>query len=403
MTSSLIPTSVRVANPVSVELRATPLRPYGLPTYHSVKDALADYAGDDQIYCLFPRKIEQAAKTFLNGFPGQILYAVKANPHASLLQILWSQGVRNFDVASIREMELVHGLFPTAKMFLMHPIKSRQTIARAYALGVRDFSFDHKDELQKILDGTQDAQDLHLHLRLALPKGNAVMPLSGKFGASFDEAVALLQSARPVVKSLGLCFHVGSQCTVISNYDHAIGYARRIVDAANIALDSLDVGGGFPVAYPDMPIAPMSEYFDAISQSLTDHGFDGLTIMGEPGRALCAEGGATLARVELRKGLDLYLNDGTYGSLFDAGQFSWKFPVELHRARPPAPVSNTVGFRFFGPTCDSADTMNGPFHLPADACEGDWIEIRHLGAYGQTLATQFNGFYSSHTVAILEN
>lgn len=381
----------------------TQLRPYGLPTYNTVADAIAAYKGDDQIYVLFPRKIERAARTFVNGFPGQVLYAVKSNPHASVIQILWDEGVRNFDVASIREIDLVREALPQAKLFLMHPIKSRQTIAHAYANGVRDFSFDHKDELQKIIDCTGEAKDLSLHLRIALPKGDAAMPLSGKFGATFDEAVALLRAARKSVSKLGICFHVGSQCMVVNNYDKAISYARKLVDASGVTIDSLDVGGGFPVVYPDMPIAPMSEYFDAIAQSLSDNDFHDIRIMGEPGRALCAEGGATLARVELRKGSDLYLNDGTYGSLFDAGQFAWKFPVALHRARPPAPANNTIGFRFFGPTCDSADTMNGPFHLPADTCEGDWVEIGHLGAYGQTLATQFNGFFSNHTVAILDD
>ena len=389
-------------NPAALEAPIQ-LQPYGLPTYNMSADAIADYQGDDQIYALYPRKIERAARTFASGFPGQVLYAVKANPHPSLLQILWNEGVHQFDVASIREIDLVRGLFPTATLFLMHPVKSRATISHAYANGVRDFSFDHEDELQKILDCTHEASDLNLHLRLALPKGDAVMPLSGKFGADFDKACDLLTSARKTTKKLGVCFHVGSQCLAVDNYDKAIAYARRVVDGAGVAVDSIDVGGGFPVVYPDMPIPPMTDYFRAIQTSLVQHGFDGMEVLGEPGRALCAEGGSTFARVELRKGSDLYLNDGTFGSLFDAGQFSWKFPVALHRARPPVPMTAQTGFRFFGPTCDSADTMNGPFDLPSDACEGDWIEIGHLGAYGQALATQFNGFYSDHTVAILED
>ena len=385
----------------------TQLQPYGLPTYNNASDAIAAYKGDDQIYALYPRKIEAAARLFVGGFPGHVLYAVKSNPHPSLLQVLWSEGVTRFDVASIREIDSVKSLLPGAELFLMHPIKSRRTIAHAYGAGVRSMSFDHEDELQKIIDCTTGANDLHLHLRLALPKVSkqlgAVMPLGGKFGANFEEAVALLKLARPKAQKLGLCFHVGSQCLNIENYRSALAYARKVADAADVKLDSIDVGGGFPVAYPDMDIAPMQSYFDVIAESLSENGFDGLEIFGEPGRALCAEGGATFVRVELRKGDDLYLNDGTYGSLFDAGQFSWKFPVRLHRSRPPAPCANTIGFRFFGPTCDSADTMNGPFHLPADTCEGDWIEVQNLGAYGQTLATQFNGFYSDHTVAILED
>ena len=385
----------------------TQLQPYGLPTFNAASDAIAAYQGDDQIYALYPRKIEAAARLFVNGFPGQVLYAVKSNPHPSLLQILWNEGVTRFDVASIREIDAVKGLLPSAELFLMHPVKSRRTIAHAYKAGVRSLSFDHADELQKIIDCTEGANDLHLHLRLALPKVSkqlgAVMPLGGKFGADFEEAVALLKSARPIAQKIGLCFHVGSQCLNVENYTSALAYARKVVDAAGVPIDSIDVGGGFPVAYPDMPIAPMETYFDVITESLVEHGFQDLEVLGEPGRALCAEGGSTLVRVELRKDNDLYLNDGTYGSLFDAGQFTWKFPVRLHRSRPPAPCANTIGFRFFGPTCDSADSMNGPFHLPADTCEGDWIEVQNLGAYGQTLATQFNGFYSDHTVAILED
>ena len=385
----------------------TQLQPYGLPTFNTAFDAIAAYQGDDQIYALYPRKVEAAARLFVNGFPGHVLYAVKSNPHPSLLQILWDEGVKRFDVASIREIDLVNGLLPDADLFLMHPIKSRQTIVHAYGKGVRNMSFDHEDELQKIVDCTAEADDLHLHLRLALPKVSkqlgAVMPLGGKFGADFDAAVSLLKSARPIAQKLGLCFHVGSQCLNTENYNTALAYARKVVDAAGVKIESIDVGGGFPVAYPDMPIVPMTAYFDLISESLITYGFQGLDLFGEPGRALCAEGGSTLVRVELRKGNDLYLNDGTYGSLFDAGQFTWKFPVRLLRSRPPAPCANTIGFRFFGPTCDSADTMNGPFHLPADTCEGDWIEVQNLGAYGQTLSTHFNGFYSDHTVAILED
>lgn len=385
----------------------TALQPYGLPTYNTAADAIADYHGDDQIYVLYPRKIEAAARLFVTRFPGKVLYAVKSNPHPSLLQILWAEGVRRYDVASIREIDLVRNLLPQAALYLMHPIKSRQTIARAYASGVRNMAFDHVDELQKIIDCTQEARDLHLHLRLSLPKVSkqlgAVMPLGGKFGADIDAAVALLKSARPRVAKLGLCFHVGSQCLNIENYKGAITYARRVANAAGVRIDSVDVGGGFPVAYPDMPVAPMQDYFDVIAQSLSDNGFDDVEILGEPGRALCAQGGATLVRVELRKGHDLYLNDGTYGSLFDAGQFSWKFTTRLHRSRPPSPCANMIGFRFFGPTCDSADTMNGPFQLPADTCEGDWIEVQNLGAYGQTMATKFNGFHSDYTVAILED
>lgn len=372
----------------------------GLPAFASVGDVLRAYEGDDAIFVLYPKKIAAAARTFLNGFPGKVLYAVKANPHPAVLKTLWTSGVRHFDVASTREVDLVQSVVPGARLFFMHPVKSRSAIRHAYSVGVRDFSFDSEDELQKMAEETAYAPDLNLHLRVALPKGGAAMPLSGKFGADFETAIELLQAARPRAAKLGVTFHVGSQCLDMEDYNRALEYVRAIVDNAGVSLESIDCGGGFPVPYPGMSPKPMGEYFTVIRDALERHGFAGLQVLGEPGRALCAAGGSTLARVEARKGSDLYLNDGSYGSLFDAAQCAWKFPVKLHRAAP-RPDAATEDFRFFGPTCDSLDVMEGPFGLPGDVQEGDWIEICHLGAYGQALASRFNGFYSETTVAVM--
>lgn len=374
-------------------------RPSGLPAFNSVEEAIAAYEGDDAIHLLYPQTIAAAAETFLTGFPGEVVYAVKANPHPAVLKILWASGIRNFDVASTREIDRVQSVAKDATLFLMHPVKSRQTIRHAYRVGVQNMAFDCKAELAKILTETDHALDLKLHLRLAVPSGSAAMPLEGKFGATRKEAIELLQLARPHAAHLGLSFHVGSQCMDTADYAHTIAFVRDILDEAAIKIDSLDCGGGFPVAYPGMTPPPMANYFETIQTTLTANGFDDITIYGEPGRALCAEGGSTLARVELRKGKDLYLNDGSYGSLFDAAQCSWKYPVKLHATGSRAETSEE--FRFFGPTCDSLDMMEGPFTLPADTQEGDWVEICHLGAYGQALATDFNGFQSDATVAIL--
>ncbi|NQY97441.1 MAG: type III PLP-dependent enzyme [Henriciella sp.] len=375
-------------------------RPFGLPAFNSVAEAIAAYDGDDAIYVLYPKTIESAAQTFLSGFPGQSVYAVKANPHPAVLKILWSAGMRGFDVASIREIDLVRTTCPDAELYLMHPVKSRRTIRHAYQVGVRHFAFDSMAELGKILVETQDATDLHLHLRLALPAGgSASMPLEGKYGADYDDAIELLRAARPVAAKLGVCFHVGSQCMDPADYIRALPYVHGLLEIAEVQIESLDIGGGFPVAYPGLEPAPTQDYFDRIAKGLKIFGFEYLEIIGEPGRALCGEGGSTLTRVELRKGQDLYLNEGSYGSLFDAAQCAWKYPVKLHRTDEAA--KEMEAFRFFGPTCDSMDTMAGPFHLPADTGEGDWIEICHLGAYGQALATRFNGFQSETTVAVL--
>ncbi|MEM7329362.1 MAG: type III PLP-dependent enzyme [Pseudomonadota bacterium] len=375
-------------------------RPFGLPAFNSVADAIAAYDGDDAIYVLYPRKIESAARQFIESFPGKTIYAVKANPHPAVIKTLWAAGLRGFDVASVREIDLVQAACPDAELFLMHPVKSRRTIRHAYQAGVRHFAFDCAAELGKILVETDDARDLHLHLRLTLPTGgSASMPLDGKYGADFDTSIDLLRAARPIAHRLGLCFHVGSQCMDPADFIRALSYAHGLLEVADVRIESLDCGGGFPVAYPGLTPPPMRDYFARIRKGLEIFGFNDLEIIGEPGRALCGEGGSTLARVELRKGQDLYLNEGSYGSLFDAAQCAWKYPVRLHREDQVS--ASTAGFRFFGPTCDSLDVMAGPFELPSDTREGDWVEICHLGAYGQAMATDFNGFQSETTVAIL--
>ncbi len=383
------------ANPLSVSEH-----PHGLPTFCSIDELLNLYQGDDHIYLIYPEKIRKAARLFLNGFHGRSLYAVKSNPHPSVIALLWEAGIRQFDVASLREVEFMATHYPEAELYLMHPVKSRGLIARAYGLGVRNFVFDCEEELIKIRDCTREAPDLNLFLRLSVPKGAAALPLAGKFGAEFETAVPLLKQARPLCARLGVSFHVGSQCMTPESYDKAISFAAGAVNEAGVNLDAIDVGGGFPVCYPGMDMPLLTVFFDVIHKSLITHGFGHCDWLAEPGRALCAEGGSTLARVELRKGNDLYLNDGVFGSLFDAGHFRWNYPLTLHRNRPPSPMDMLNGFRLFGPTCDSMDVMEGPYHLPADTAEGDWIEFAHLGAYGFSMATGFNGFCSNTFVAI---
>ena len=119
-------------------------------------------------------------------------------------------------------------------------------------------------------------------------------------------------------------------------------------------------------------------------------------IICEPGRALVAESGSTLVRVNLRKKQKLYINDGTYGTLFDAGTPNIVFPSRMIRDGSNKIISKKfTAFDFYGPTCDSMDYMKGPFLLPNNIKENDYIELGQLGAYGLTFRTQFNGFYSN--------
>jgi ornithine decarboxylase len=164
------------------------------------------------------------------------------------------------------------------------------------------------------------------------------------------------------------------------------------------------VGGGFPSVYPGMIPPDLADYVDSIDRGFAEMMVHETTeLWCEPGRALVAEGSSILTKVELRKGDAIYLNDGSYGSLFDAAHTKWPFPVKLLRKDGDEAVEvegPLKPFRFYGPTCDSIDHMPGPFWLPEDIGEGDYVEIGMLGAYGVAMNTRFNGFGDAETVEV---
>ena len=373
-----------------------------LRAYSSVDTMVHTLRPELPVYCLRPATITNMAKRFLKSFPGDVLYAVKTNPDARVLQWLAAAGVQHFDVASLAEIKLVADTLPGVSMYFMHPVKSRESIAKAYRqYGVRDFSLDSHDELQKILEVTDYADDLNLYVRLGVSDGQALF-MSGKFGVPPDQAASLLRATRAVSRKLGVCFHVGGQCMKPDAYANAIQTAAELLAEADVRIDILDIGGGFPSIYPGMLPPPLGHYMNAIKRGLKSQPqLAHCQVLCEPGRALVAEGGSAVVRVDLRKGNMLYINDGTYGSLFDAGALGFVYPVKA--MRPGGQLSpELMEFGFFGPTCDSLDTMNGPFHLPVDIAEGDWIEIGQLGSYGMTMRTNFNGFQSDTVVEVAD-
>jgi len=373
---------------------AAPALPACLPC---VDDLVAVERPDEPVHCLRGACVTDAARSFVEGFAGDVLYAVKCNPEPAVLAALWEGGVRHFDCASLPEVELVARTLPGARLHFMHPVKSRRAIAQAYAVhGVRDFVLDSAGELDKILMQTGHADDLGLVVRLALPAGPARYDLSGKFGAWPDEAAYLLRAARPHAKSLGVSFHVGSQCMDPLAWRAAIALAGQVIRASGVAVELLDVGGGFPVAYPDMQPPPLGAFFAEIEASVDDLAMPGLKVWAEPGRALVACGASVVVQVQMRRGDALYINDGVYGSLSDAGAPGFRYPAR----RVGGGAAALKGFTLFGPTCDSADVMRGPFMLPEDVAEGEWIEIGQLGAYGACLKTGFNGFDAGRIVEV---
>ncbi len=371
-------------------------------TYHTPLDLVRERSPERPVAFVRPDALAVAARWFRTNFTGDVLYAVKANPSPWVIRELAANGVTRFDVASIAEVELVGTHAPGSAMAFMHPVKSRAAIAAAYFdHGVRTFSLDSHAELAKILDVTGGARDLNLIVRLAVEAPGAAYALSGKFGVSAFEAPDLLRAVRQATGELmGVSFHVGSQCMRPSAYQAAMAQASRALVRAAVFADVVDVGGGFPSVYPGMAPPDLAEYVAAIDRGFSEMMVHEATeLWCEPGRALVAEGTSLLTRVELRKGDALYLNDGAYGSLFDAAHAKWPFPVKLTRPAGPSDAPLRP-FQFYGPTCDSIDHMPGPFWLPEDVAEGDHVEIGMLGAYGVAMATRFNGFGELETVGV---
>ncbi len=367
-------------------------------TYHKPLDLVRERSPERPVALVRPDAVAVAARWFQDKFKGDVFYAVKANPSPWAIRALADARIGSFDVASIPEIELVAQHAPGSRMAFMHPVKSRTAISAAYFdHGVRTFALDTHEELDKILDATGGARDLNLMVRLGVATEGASYSLAGKFGVPMEQAPALLMAARRATQDLmGVSFHVGSQCMRPTAYQAAMAQASRALVRAGVFADVVDVGGGFPSVYPGMVPPDLADYMNAIDRGFAEMMVHETTeLWCEPGRALVAEASSLLVKVELRKGDALYLNDGSYGSLFDAAHVKWPFPVKAYRGAGAAAhdLEGTLKpFRFYGPTCDSIDHMPGPFWLPESVAEGDLIEIGMLGAYGVAMATRFNGF-----------
>jgi ornithine decarboxylase len=371
-----------------------------LHSHHNALGLVSASRPVQPVTLLRPHAARRAARFFVEKFPGKALYAVKANPSPDLIAILWESGITHFDTASIAEIRLVRQIAPEATLCFMHPVKPEEAIREAYFdHGVRTFSLDSLEELDKISRATNGATDLTLCVRIRVSSEHSKLSLAAKFGADPAEMKQLLIATRQVADALGICFHVGSQAMTPAAYSEAMERVRAAIVESGVTVDVVDVGGGFPSVYPGMEPPELEAYFEAIHRSFEDLPVSySSELWCEPGRALSAEYSSLVVRVERRRGDQLYINDGAYGALFDAAHIGWRFPVVL--LREPESEVRDMPFSFYGPTCDDMDHMAGPFMLPADIQPGDYIEIGMLGAYGCAMRTGFNGFGNGARVIV---
>jgi len=363
-----------------------------MDVFTSAAELLRHHRPERPVLGLRPHAAARAARWFLANFPGKVLYAAKANDAAPIIGALAEAGISHFDVASLVEIEGLASV-SGAEFYFMNPVKSRGAIKTAYRdFGVRNFAFDSEDELDKILEETGHARDLTLFLRLVCPNTHSLIPLEGKFGVPSAEAPALLLSARQVAERLGITFHVGSQAVVPAAFGEALRRVGQLIVASGVLVDTIDIGGGFPSRYPHSDPPDLVNYTDEIVKAWDELAVkESCELLCEPGRALVAEAESVLVRVDARRGNALYVNDGAFGTLFDATYSGFRFPARLVASSGRETKAETE-FSLYGPTCDSSDYMPGPFLLPSSVQEGDYIEIGQIGAYGRVLANRFNGF-----------
>ena len=370
-----------------------PVRFDTLPRFATSEKAIESLKPSEPVYLVRPKKIAAAAKQFLDGFPGDVLYAVKANPHPIIVEQLWKAGIRHFDTASLGEIEIIKAIAPSAICHFMAPVRlAGQAKAAFEKHGVTDFVVDSESELDKLLAETGNSKKLRVFVRLVAQLGGALLEMSSKYGCVPEEAAKLLKRVKAAGVQPCLTFHVGSQCLSPFSYAQAIEIAQRTVNLSGVEIAALDIGGGFPAAY-------FHWYFDMIKEALANLGRPNLNVMCEPGRALVAQGISLVTQLVMRRGDRIYLNDGIYGS-FDEQRFAGfdeNYPPTAITLDAKGNAKKLSGekrpFRAFGPTCDSADVLPRPVLLPNTIANGDYILFDAMGAYTVSSRSSFNGYY----------
>jgi len=382
-------------------MNMTPQHTDALPRFANVERIIEKLKPLDPLYVIFPEKFRVAAKRFIDSFPGDTLYAVKANPALHVLDQVYGAGIRHFDTASLSEIELVHGRYPEAQCHFMAPVRAPGAAKIAFEQhNVRDFVVDCDFELDKLLAETGGGKSLRIFVRIATPLGGAVLELSSKFGTTPDDAARLLKRVVAAGATPAVTFHVGSQCLSPFSYAQAIEMARRTATIAGVEIEALDIGGGFPGPYSGNDVPPYHWYFDTIREALaTLPEGKKISVLCEPGRALVAEGLSLITQVFLRKGDKLYINDGIYGSFDELTLPGWS--ADYHhqvialdgKGRALTQPAGQTAFRVYGPTCDTLDVLPRPLMLPETIGPGDFIVFESIGAYSVAVRTDFNGFY----------
>jgi ornithine decarboxylase len=344
-------------------------------------------------------RVRARYRALAKALPGVALhYALKPLPHAAVVQTVIDEG-GFLDLATTGEVQLVTSLgIDPARCIHTHPIKRDIDIRNALHAGVRVFVADNPDELEKFADHRREAE---LLLRVSFRSPGAVCDLSRKFGCDPEALLPLARLARGAGLTVrGISFHVGSQAADAAKHVEAIGVCADLLARARRErlgpCDTLDIGGGFPIAYTQ-PAADIRRFCAPIRASLAKVPRR-VRVIAEPGRFIAGPSAIGVASVMGRAEREghwwYYLDDGVYGSYSGQIYDHARYPVEALRKSEKLLPSVLAG-----PTCDSIDVIAENLLLPRLE-PGDLVIGRSMGAYTWASASEFNFFPRATVIAV---
>ena len=334
----------------------------------------------------------------LGDHPHLICYAVKANSNIGILNIMAKLG-SGFDIVSQGELERVLAAGGDASKVVFSGVaKSRAEIMRALEVGIRCFNVESVAELHHInqIAGEMGKvapislrvnPDVDAHTHPYISTGLK----ENKFGVNVDEAreVYKLAATLPHVKITGMDCHIGSQLTELQPFLDATDRLIRLIEQLKedgITLKHLDLGGGLGVTYTDETPPHPSDYAAALLNKLKD--YEDLEIILEPGRAITANAGILVAKVQYLKS-----NESRNFAITDTGMNDMIRPALYEAYMNIIEIDRTLGrekaiYDVVGPVCETSDFLGKQRELAI--AEGDYIAQRSAGAYGASMSSNYN-------------
>ena len=334
----------------------------------------------------------------LGDHPHLICYAVKANSNIGILNVMAKLG-SGFDIVSQGELERVlEAGGEASKVVFSGVAKSRAEIMRALEVGIRCFNVESVAELHHInqIAGEMGKiapislrvnPDVDAHTHPYISTGLK----ENKFGVSVDEAreVYKLAATLPHVRITGMDCHIGSQLTELQPFLDATDRLIRLIEQLQedgITLKHLDLGGGLGVTYTDETPPHPSDYAAALLNKLK--GYENLEIILEPGRAIAANAGILVAKVQYLKS-----NESRNFAITDTGMNDMIRPALYEAYMNIIEIDRTLGrekaiYDVVGPVCETSDFLGKQRELAI--AEGDYIAQRSAGAYGASMSSNYN-------------